>query len=56
MADAAAPSSSRPDNSEDQVKEALQTASKFPLRWWIINSIVFAYVGSTHLQGRIAQG
>jgi class 3 adenylate cyclase len=35
---------------------SVQTASKFPLRWWIINSIVSAYVGSTRLQGRIAAG
>ena len=33
-----------------------QTASKFPLRWWIINSIVGAGVGSTSLQGLIAAG
>jgi hypothetical protein len=33
-----------------------QTASKFPLRWWIINSTVVVYVGSTRLQGRIAAG
>jgi hypothetical protein len=33
-----------------------QTESLFPLRWRIINSIVFAYIGSTRLQGRIAVG
>ena len=41
---------------EAQVERTPQTASKFPLRWWIINSIVSAYVGSTRLQGRIAAG
>jgi hypothetical protein len=30
--------------------------TQFPLRWWIIHSTVFAYIGSTRLQGRIAAG
>jgi hypothetical protein len=39
-----------------KLSPAEQTASKFPLRWWIINSTVFAYIGSTRSQGRIAGG
>ena len=35
---------------------ALQTASKFPLRWWILNATVFAYIDSTPPQSRIAAG
>jgi Zn-dependent alcohol dehydrogenase len=33
-----------------------QTASKFPLRWWIMNSTVFAYIGWTHSLDRVAMG